>query len=121
MSLSSERDMLLQHGTKAFVLKPSAILGAATNDLKIKRLKAAGYEEGNRPYAFHRDHVKKAKTVRELLDLALDDPDRGVESAKYNTRMIYSDLDLLRGARELADDVEPAEVAQEPAQMEAAV
>lgn len=94
--------MLLTYGTRAFRLKPNSILQAARQDLLTKARKAQDSEEWVKPYAFCRKHVKKAKSVPDLLKAAMADLDRGLASSKYNTRLIYSDPDLLREAYEIA-------------------
>jgi len=98
LSVAAERENLRRHGTRTFVLPPGAILGAARQDIEVKRRKAEKIEEAARPYAFCRQHVKKAETVRDLIQAALDDIERGLGSGKLNTRLIYSDEGLLRAA-----------------------
>ncbi|WP_201829623.1 hypothetical protein [Microvirga zambiensis] len=113
MSPAAEREMLQKHGTAAFTLKPGAILGAAQQDLRIRRNKKDDIDEPGRPYAFLCTHVRKAKTEGELLELALANPDKGLESGKYNTRLIYGNPDLLRAALQFYNDRHPVAEAAE--------
>ncbi len=97
-------------------LQPQNILQAAQADFaRSKRnqrraeLIVAGYVQdgdmGYEPYAFHRRHVRKATNTRELMVLALMEPQLVLgekKSAKYNTRLIYSNAQLLLGAIKLA-------------------
>lgn len=104
MSLSpaAEREMLQKHGTVAFRMKPGAIVSAAEQDLRIRQNKKADIDEPGRPYAFLSSHVRKAKTAADLVEAAIANPDKGIESGKYNTRLIYGDVELLRAALALA-------------------
>jgi hypothetical protein len=99
-----ERRVLLDHGTKAILLKPSSILAAAEEDLRramrnIER-SIGEYEH----FAFHRKHVAKAMkdhiipNGRMLIKIALADVDIGRTSGKHWTRVIYSDPELLKAA-----------------------
>jgi hypothetical protein len=90
--------LLHEHGTRVFVLTPGAIIGAARQDLKIKWRKAIKECERGRAYAFHRDHVARARCVAELLRLALDNGMRGALSGKRNTRAIYRAAESLTAA-----------------------
>lgn len=96
----SSRAMMQDHGTKAFALKPSSLIGAAVADLKTKETNKADdtKDRGTRWYTFHRTHVRKAKSAVELLSIALADLARGASSAKPNTRLIYADKKLLSAA-----------------------
>jgi hypothetical protein len=94
--------MLQRHGTAAFKLKPGSIVSAAEQDLRIRQNKKDDIDEPGRPYAFVCSHVRKAKSAGELIELALAHPEKGVDSGKYNTRLIYGDQDLLRAALALA-------------------
>jgi len=94
----SSSEMLRVHGTGDNPLPPSAIVQAAANDLLSRRLNVE--DLGARRYAFHRDHVRRSTTPRELIERALADPDRGVGSEKFNTRMLYESVDLLQQALE---------------------
>jgi hypothetical protein len=105
--------MLQKHGTVAFRLKPGAILGAAEQDLRVRKNKKADIDEPGRPYAFLCAHVRRAKTAGELIELALANPDKGLESGKHNTRLIYGDPDLLRAALELFIERHPVAEAAE--------
>lgn len=94
---------LQDHGTKAFSLPPSAVVSAAQADIALAAAKAESDEAiKNRQYAFHREHVRRAKDAADLLKRALADLPRGVGSSKPNTRMLYSSPKLLRAALEFA-------------------
>jgi hypothetical protein len=98
----STKSMLAEHGTQLMMLKPCSLLRTAEADL-VRRGRNEATEAGTyEHYAFHRKHVKKANTAAELISLAAAEPDIGLASAKYNTRLIYSDTELLLAARELA-------------------
>lgn len=92
--------MMQDHGTKAFALKPSSLIGAAAADLKTKFVNKADDKKdaGRRWYTFHRSHVRKAKSATELLTIALSDMERGAASGKPNTRLIYADTELMKAA-----------------------
>lgn len=104
-------------------LKPQNIVQAAEADLVRRRRNMERAKEPEpwttraegsmEPYAFHRNHVRKATSALELIELALAHPDivlgkhgEGEElneepkSAKANTLMIYRDVELLTEARE---------------------
>ena len=101
----SEREMLAEYGTKLMELKPSTVLQAAREDVRrhARNKKAAlsgdcSYEQ----FAFHRKHVRKATDALDLLVRAYVEPGVGQASAKYNTRLLYSDAALLQTAIDLA-------------------
>lgn len=99
MSSLQERAMLHDHGTRAFDLKPGSIVSAALADLRNRDRKKSGEVDRAAPYAFHRVHVRKAKTAAELLAVAIADRERGETSRKINTRRIYSDAETLAQAQ----------------------
>jgi hypothetical protein len=86
-------------------LKPQNLIQAAeadfdrrTNNLNVNR---GHYQQ----YAFHRDHVARAMSVRELLILALMSPplktkdgETFLDTVKPNTRLIYGNAQLLLAA-----------------------
>lgn len=92
-------------------LTPNSVLMAARADLKrhlrnldvrLRQHRLGGlFEE----YAFHRDHVRRARDAEELLALALKDRDRGTGCGKRWTRIIYADEDLLWAALSIASGV----------------
>jgi hypothetical protein len=98
------RRVLLDHGTKAILLKASSILAAADEDLRrhVRNLERSIGEYEH--YAFHRKHVAKAMNDniipngKMLIKIALDDLQTGCESGKHWTRVIYSDPELLKEA-----------------------
>ena len=98
--MPNDKLLLENHGTKLMELKPSTIWSTAMEDLK--RRENNRHDSGNpakmKHYAFHRDHVKKAESANDVIRAALNEPEKGRRSTKYNTRLIYSDLDLLRSA-----------------------
>jgi hypothetical protein len=85
-------------------LKPQNIVQAAEADLarharNIKRHKL-GDTSGMEQFAFHRKHVRRAGSARDLITLALMDPAVAASSIKRNTVLIYSSAGLLvRAAR----------------------
>lgn len=80
-------------------LKPQNIVQAAEADMQrsmrnaeqaaLAKYNAVSYE----PYAFHRAHVRRARSAHELILLALMNP--VMKTAKHNTKMIYGDGALL--------------------------
>ncbi len=101
----SEREMLAEHGTQLMELKPSTVLQAAREDIKRHRRNREAAVMGEcsfEHFAFHRMHVRKAADAESLLVRALMEPGLGLASAKYNTRLIYSDGNLLVAAIKLA-------------------
>lgn len=103
--------MLAEHGTELMVLKPASLVKAAEADL-ARRMRNAHEAGGQHPsyeqFAFHRSHVRKAVDAQDLLIRALMEPGLGLASAKYNTRLIYSNGGLLRKAIDLACEKECA-------------
>ena len=93
-----ERLLLFGHGTKPWKLPPSAVLGAAQNDL---RKRGSG-----QCYAFLRKHVRHAKSPADLLRRALQDRENGLAAPRVETLTLYNDEQTLRQALELADDSE---------------
>jgi hypothetical protein len=94
-----QRWLLFEHGTKLVELKPTSIIYAARCDLLAK-----DKNDSKIPYAFHKQHVGKAKNVRQLLELALKDRKRGVKSREYNTRLIYRNEELLQRALKIESE-----------------
>lgn len=94
--------LLDDHGTKLHELKPAAIVWAAEADLRRRtrnRTATADSMVGAGEHcAFHRYHVRKAEHVTDLLAVALRDRQRGLESGKRWTRLIYRDEALLEQA-----------------------
>ena len=77
-------------------LLPQNVLQAAEADLMRRiRNKASAPRRTFEPYAFQREHVRRAKTIRQLLVAALMQPQPGLSSKKRNTRMLYGDGGLL--------------------------
>jgi hypothetical protein len=92
------RPLLEQHGTTIVKLKPGAIWRIAMADLERReRNKERGIGEYER-FAFHRDHVAGANTANDIIRAAIADIERGQNSDKADTRLIYSDVELLKSA-----------------------
>jgi len=94
--MANDKRLLEEHGTELMVLKPSSIWSAAQNDLAIREKNQE--DSGVRHYAFHRDHVRNASSPNDVIRAALKDPEKGIASAKFNTRLIYSDVERLKAA-----------------------
>jgi hypothetical protein len=101
----SEREMLAEHGTQLVELKPSTVLQAAWEDVRrhARNKEAASLGDCSfEQFAFHRRHVRKAVDALDLLVRAYIEPGIGLSSAKYNTRLLYSNERLLQDAIDLA-------------------
>lgn len=98
-------------------LKPQNIIQAADADLRrLIRNKDAnrGARQGGsfEHYAFHRAHVRRAKSTKRLLLLALmhpplkvyEDGSVSLQTRKFNTRMIYGNAGLLVAALKMLGD-----------------
>lgn len=84
------------------MLLPRNLLQAAEADIT-----RSGRNHGHRGgmyehYAFHRAHVRKANSARELVALAAAEPRMGLGSGKKWTRTIYGDAELLKQAASIA-------------------
>ena len=97
---------MIEHGTKAFLLKPASIVTAALADLELRKHQRRPVEgwATSEPYCFHRAHVFHAKSVRDLLERAIKDRYSGVYSSKRVTCIVYGDEDLLWEAYALAGE-----------------
>ncbi len=96
------RDRILEnHLTSIGGLKPRNIVQAAEEDFKRKVHNKIADRTDLQHYAFHRKHVKKAKSVAQLLTLALAESELGCASGKSNTRLIYRDLPTLQAAYDI--------------------
>lgn len=105
--MKTDRNMLAEHGTELMVLKPSSLLQAARADIRRRQRNASKAHDGDlsfEQFAFHRAHVRKAADEQDLLVRALMQPGPGLASAKYNTRLIYSNGELLLKAIHLAGE-----------------
>lgn len=86
-------------------LKPQNLVQAAEADMKraqrnaISAVDAKRFAVSYEEYAFHRDHVRRARTPMQLLVLALMHPT--VKTAKPNTKLIYGNAALLLQALRL--------------------
>ena len=86
------------------MLKPQNLVQAAEADLRrINRNKAESeYQDPHyEHYAFHRKHVHAARDVRELMVLALMNPQVVANTNKTHMRLIYADTRLLLEAIKL--------------------
>lgn len=99
------RDVMEQYGTRLMQLKPSMIWRCAMDDLERRRHNAGiGCPAGQgrtgeyQQYAFHRDHVAKAESANDILRAAIAQPGKGQASGKRDTRLLYSDVELLKAA-----------------------
>ena len=90
--------VLEEHGTQLMVLKPSSIWSAAMEDLKRREFNKQAAGDSFRPYAFHRRHVIKASTANDVIRAAIAEPGLGIVSGKRDTRLLYSDVELLKAA-----------------------
>src|ERR1017187_7764626 len=90
--------VLEEHGTRLMVLRPSSIWAAAMEDLKRRAYNKDPGEEGFKVYAFHRKHVLKADTANDVIRAAIAEPGIGMASGKRDTRLLYSDIELLKAA-----------------------
>ena len=93
-----ERLLLFEHGTKPWKLPPSAVLGAALNDLRKRG-------SGQR-YAFLRKHVRPAKSPADLLRRAIQDRGTGPTAPRVETLTLYGDEQTLHHALKLATNSE---------------
>lgn len=89
--------MLEANGTQLMKLKPKMIWDCAMADMARRERNKDGR---GRPehYAFHRKHVLKAESANDIIRAAIKDIDLGRRSAKRDTRLIYSDPELLKEA-----------------------
>jgi hypothetical protein len=85
-------------------LKPINILQAAEADL-MRRIRNREQAQTGKceQYAFQREHVRKAKTIKQLLVCSIMDPAPGLKSKKKNTLLIYGDGALLVRALRLLE------------------
>lgn len=90
--------VLEEHGTKLMQLKPSMIWRCAMDDLDRRAHNKNTDATGMKQYAFHRKHVAKATTANDILRAAIAQPGLGQASTKKDTRLLYSDVELLRAA-----------------------
>lgn len=90
--------VLEEHGTQLMVLRPSSIWAAAMEDLKRRSYNKDPGEDGFRVYAFHRKHVLKANSANDVIRAAIAEPGLGLASGKRDTRLLYSDVELLKAA-----------------------
>jgi hypothetical protein len=93
-----QQHLLDRHGTVLCTLKPANVIQAAAADLRLRTRKGEQRADPFAPYSFHRRHVGKAGNVRELIDLAARERERGLASGKRSTRLLYGAAELLRAA-----------------------
>lgn len=92
------RPVLEQHGTTLMQFKPEAIWRIAMADFDRRAGNRTADVSEMKHYNFHRDHVRKASTANDILRAAIADPERGRESGKKITRLLYADLAQLQAA-----------------------
>ncbi len=90
--------VLEEHGTQLMVLKPSSIWAAAMEDLKRRLHNTRPNVDTFKHYAFHGRHVLKAASANDIIRAAIADPGTGLASGKRDTRLLYSDVELLKAA-----------------------
>jgi hypothetical protein len=96
-------------------LKPQNLIQAAQADLKrLARNKDRYDGDPVERFAFHRNHVRRAKSAGHLIVMALMDPAIARDSAKFNTRLIYGDAGLLAQAARMARQHENPDAAFTP-------
>lgn len=88
--------ILVDHGTPAFTLPPTAVVTAAERDLAKAKSKRVGQS------LFVKGHLTAAKTVPALLRFAIDHRTDGTASPEANTKTVYGTPGLLEAALELA-------------------
>ena len=87
-----------QHGTQLMRLKPSMIWRCAMDDLERRERNRKADPGEYEQYAFCRSHVAKAESANDILRAAIIQPGKGQASGKRDTRLIYSDVELLKAA-----------------------
>jgi hypothetical protein len=99
-------------------LKPQNLIQAAEADLKRRLRNTEAVATTYERYAFHRMHVRRARSAHDLLRLALMsppmkfDPEEGtveLTSTKPNTKLIYGNAGLLVAALKLLGDPDDAD------------
>lgn len=86
------------HATAAAQFKPDAVWRMAMYDLERRAGNATAVITKMRVYHFHRDHVRKAKSANDILRAAIAELEKGRQSSKKLTRLLYADPDALRAA-----------------------
>lgn len=92
------RPHLESHGTTLMQFKPEAIWRMAMADFDRRAGNATADVADMKHYNFHRDHVRKASTANDILRAAIEQPERGRESGKKITRLLYADVEHLKAA-----------------------
>ena len=90
------------------ILKPMNLVQAAAADISRRSRNIARHEgtlhDAMEPYAFTAAHVRRARDELHLLQLAKRQAmRRAPKTEKKNTRLIYSDVDLLKKAIAILD------------------
>lgn len=88
------------------MLKPQNIVQAAEEDLRKEKRNSIEAEYADAKYevyAFHRKHVHQARDARELMTLALMNPQVIGNTTKDKMRLIYGDTKLLIAAIRLLE------------------
>jgi hypothetical protein len=92
------RSALETNGTGGVPFKPDAVWRMALRDLDARVGNATAVVGKMRHYHFHRDHVRKAATANDILRAAIADLEKGRQSSKKLTRLLYTDAELLKAA-----------------------
>lgn len=114
--LSSKRVdalMLLRHGTQPCGLTARSIVQTVEADLRhreankeLRRLRENGMASKAigtlHRYAFHSSHLKGSSNPAEVIAKAIKGREKGIGSPEIGRARIYSDMDLLYEALELA-------------------
>lgn len=109
---TKKRRREVQSGRKEYRKAAKAWKAAASEaeraSLSAKMDETSGWMGADLPppqYAFRRDHAERALNVRELIRLAIDEPDWNGEGREdsYNTTLLYEQPALLRAALALAE------------------
>jgi hypothetical protein len=92
------RPHLEQHGTGGVPFKPDAIWRMAMRDLEARQGNKTAVVGKMRHYHFHRDHIRHADTANDILRAAIAEIEKGRESGKKLTRLLYADPEILKAA-----------------------
>lgn len=94
----TEAQMLREHGTVVVRLNVNNIVQAAFVDLRLMVRKGQNKLPDDKPYSFARQHVRRARSVGQLIALAYFEPHVAERTDKNSTLIVYGDRELLREA-----------------------